>query len=33
MEAARLVFRWREGKLEARFDGTPEPASLVRLRP
>ena len=21
MEAARLVFRWREGKLEARFDG------------
>jgi CubicO group peptidase (beta-lactamase class C family) len=24
MEAARLVFRWREGKLEARFDGTPD---------
>lgn len=24
MEAARLVFRWREGKLEARFDGMPE---------
>jgi len=24
MEAARVVFRWREGKLEARFDGTPE---------
>ncbi len=24
MEAARLVFRWREGKLEARFDGVPD---------
>jgi CubicO group peptidase (beta-lactamase class C family) len=24
MEAARLVFRWQESKLEARFDGTPE---------
>jgi CubicO group peptidase (beta-lactamase class C family) len=24
MEAARVVFRWREGKLEARFDGTPD---------
>ena len=24
MEAARVVFRWREGKLEARFDGMPE---------
>jgi CubicO group peptidase (beta-lactamase class C family) len=24
MEAAQVVFRWREGKLEARFDGTPE---------
>ncbi len=24
MEAARLVFRWREGKLEARFDGIPD---------
>jgi CubicO group peptidase (beta-lactamase class C family) len=24
MEAARVVFRWREGKLEARFDGIPE---------
>ena len=24
MEAARLVFRWREGKLEARFDGSPD---------
>jgi CubicO group peptidase (beta-lactamase class C family) len=24
MEAARLVFRWREGKLEARFDGMPD---------
>jgi CubicO group peptidase (beta-lactamase class C family) len=22
MEAARVVFRWRDGKLEARFDGT-----------
>src|SRR5438309_3423515 len=21
MEASRLVFRWREGKLEARYDG------------
>jgi CubicO group peptidase (beta-lactamase class C family) len=24
MEAAQLVFSWREGKLEARFDGTPD---------
>jgi CubicO group peptidase (beta-lactamase class C family) len=24
MEAAQLVFRWREGKLEARFDSTPD---------
>jgi CubicO group peptidase (beta-lactamase class C family) len=24
MEASRLVFRWREGKLEARFDGIPD---------
>jgi CubicO group peptidase (beta-lactamase class C family) len=24
MEAARLVFSWREGKLEARFDGMPD---------
>jgi CubicO group peptidase (beta-lactamase class C family) len=24
MEAARLVFRWREGKLEGRFDGIPD---------
>jgi CubicO group peptidase (beta-lactamase class C family) len=24
MEAARLVFRWRDGKLEARFDGIPD---------
>src|SRR5947207_66301 len=24
MEAARLVFRWREGKLESRFDGIPD---------
>ena len=24
MEAARLVFRWREGRLEARFDGIPD---------
>jgi CubicO group peptidase (beta-lactamase class C family) len=24
MEAARVVFRWRAGKLEARFDGTPD---------
>jgi CubicO group peptidase (beta-lactamase class C family) len=24
MEASRLVFRWRDGKLEARFDGTPD---------
>jgi CubicO group peptidase (beta-lactamase class C family) len=24
MEAARLVFRWREGKLEARYDGMPD---------
>ena len=24
MEAAQLVFRWREGKLEARFDGMPD---------
>ena len=24
MEAARLVFRWQESKLEARFDGTPD---------
>jgi CubicO group peptidase (beta-lactamase class C family) len=24
MEAARLVFRWQERKLEARFDGTPD---------
>lgn len=30
MEAARLVFRWREGKLEARFEGTPDwqPSSI-----
>ncbi|HEU5245193.1 MAG TPA: serine hydrolase domain-containing protein [Gaiellaceae bacterium] len=30
MEAARVVFRWREGKLEARFDGTPDwqPSSI-----
>jgi len=30
MEAAQLVFRWREGKLEARFDGTPDwqPSSI-----
>jgi hypothetical protein len=31
MEAARLVFRWREGKLEARFDGT-RTGGLLRLR-
>ena len=24
MEAARVVFRWREGKLESRFDGIPD---------
>ena len=24
MEAARIVFRWREGKLEGRFDGMPD---------
>jgi CubicO group peptidase (beta-lactamase class C family) len=24
MEASRLVFRWRDGKLEARFDGIPD---------
>lgn len=24
VEASRVVFRWREGKLEARFDGTPD---------
>ena len=24
MEAARVVFRWRDGKLEARYDGTPD---------
>jgi hypothetical protein len=24
MEAARVVFRWREGKLEARVDGMPD---------
>jgi CubicO group peptidase (beta-lactamase class C family) len=24
MEASRLVFRWREGKLECRFDGMPD---------
>jgi CubicO group peptidase (beta-lactamase class C family) len=24
IEAGRLVFRWREGKLEARFDGMPD---------
>jgi hypothetical protein len=24
MEAARLVFRWQESKLEARFDGIPD---------
>jgi CubicO group peptidase (beta-lactamase class C family) len=24
MEASRLVFRWREGKFEARFDGIPD---------
>jgi CubicO group peptidase (beta-lactamase class C family) len=24
MEAARLVFRWRDGKLEGRFDGIPD---------
>ncbi len=30
MEAARVVFRWREGKLEARFDGVPDwqPSSI-----
>ena len=30
MEAARVVFRWRDGKLEARFDGTPDwqPSSI-----
>jgi CubicO group peptidase (beta-lactamase class C family) len=30
MEAARVVFRWREGKLEARFDGSLdwEPSSV-----
>jgi hypothetical protein len=30
MEAGRLVFRWREGKLEARFDGIPnwQPSSV-----
>ncbi len=30
MEAARVVLRWRDGKLEARFDGTPDwqPSSL-----
>jgi CubicO group peptidase (beta-lactamase class C family) len=30
MEAARLVLRWRDGKLEARFDGIPEwqPSSI-----
>jgi CubicO group peptidase (beta-lactamase class C family) len=30
MEAARLVFRWREGKLEARYDGIPDwrPSSI-----
>ncbi len=31
MEAGRLVFRWREGKLEARFDGMPDwrPSSVL----
>jgi CubicO group peptidase (beta-lactamase class C family) len=31
MEAGRLVFRWCEGKLEARFDGTPDwrPSSVL----
>jgi CubicO group peptidase (beta-lactamase class C family) len=31
MEAARLVLRWREGKLEARFDGVPDwqPSSVL----
>jgi len=24
MEAARIVLRWRDGKLEGRFDGTPD---------
>jgi hypothetical protein len=24
MEAGRLTFRWREGKLEARYDGMPD---------
>jgi hypothetical protein len=24
MEAARIVFRWRDGKLEGRFDGIPD---------
>jgi CubicO group peptidase (beta-lactamase class C family) len=30
MEATRLVFRWREGKLESRFDGSPDwqPSSI-----
>ena len=30
MEATRAVFRWREGKLEARFDGIPDwqPSSI-----
>jgi CubicO group peptidase (beta-lactamase class C family) len=31
MEAGRLVFRWREGKLEARLDGMPDwqPSSML----
>ena len=30
MEATRVVFRWRDGKLEARFDGMPDwqPSSI-----
>jgi CubicO group peptidase (beta-lactamase class C family) len=31
MEAGRIVFRWREGKLDARFDGMPDwqPSSVL----
>ena len=32
MEAARVVFRWRDGKLEARFDGMPDWQPSVDLR-
>ncbi len=32
MEATRLVLRWREGKLEARFDGMPGLAAVLGLR-